>query len=447
MPTSFREILLLFKSRTLGGELARGSAGVFTIKIIDLVLRFALGVILARVLGAEGFGMYNYALSVVLILSIPTQLGLPNLLIRFIPNYESREEWAKIKGLLSFTNTAVLVLSLIIITAAFIYVWLRMSFQNEITQTFAWALGLLPLLALGALRASALRGLRHIVLGLAPDMIVRTVSFLILLILTYYIIGAEYFSASNAMVMHVISAGIAFIIGSYWLYMRMPQLVKKIKSKFETRIWLTVSFPFMLTGSMHIINGRIDIVLLGWFRTVSEVGYYEVAVRGAAFILLGLTITNQIIGPYISKFFAEKDSDRLKKIIITAMRLNIIVSVPIAIALILFGDVIIGFIFGVEFAISYKALVILSFSQLINVFSGAVALLLNMTGYERQVLYAVASSAILNFLLNIILIPIYGIVGAAVATLITTALWNISLVLYSFKELGIDPSIFNQFFR
>jgi O-antigen/teichoic acid export membrane protein len=108
------------------------------------------------------------------------------------------------------------------------------------------------------------------------------------------------------------------------------------------------------------------------------------------------------------------------------------------------GGSIIELVYGEEYKSGYVALVILLAGQVVNAGSGPVALLLNMTGYERYTLRGVGVSTILNVVLNVILIPKYGIAGAAVASALTLVGWNLILVYFVARELGINSSVINS---
>ena len=108
--------------------------------------------------------------------------------------------------------------------------------------------------------------------------------------------------------------------------------------------------------------------------------------------------------------------------------------------MILFGDRILG-LFGAEFVAARWSMTVLILGQLVNVGSGSVGYLMGMTGHHRQSAFVLGCSAVLNIILNAILIPIFGIMGAAIATALTMALWNIWLHQLVVKYLGVKPSI------
>jgi O-antigen/teichoic acid export membrane protein len=121
-------------------------------------------------------------------------------------------------------------------------------------------------------------------------------------------------------------------------------------------------------------------------------------------------------------------------------RLIFTATLPFALCLIFYGQDIIGMIYGTQFASGYRALAILSFGQLMNAAFGSVGLILNMTGNEKSSLKGQALALLINFALNIVLIPKWGLEGAAAATCISLIIWNILLAALVFKHLRIHTT-------
>ena len=113
-----------------------------------------------------------------------------------------------------------------------------------------------------------------------------------------------------------------------------------------------------------------------------------------------------------------------------------------ALLLVFFGSEILVLFFGKEYAQASTALSILAFAQLLNVGAGSVAMLLNMTDGEKIVAMGVGAALIINIILNWILIPLYSIQGAAIATGVSLIVWNVILVLSIRNRLNLRPTVF-----
>ena len=427
----------------LRAYLVQGAAWSFALKIAATGLAFITSIILARTLGAGGYGTYAYALALVGLLGVPASLGLPQLVLRNVAAYQARSEWGLMRGLLRRANEAVLFTSLGIgVIALLVSLVLRGHFNPAILAAFLLALSMLPLGAVNALRAATLRGLGYVVLGQLPDSLIRPFSFLALVVATYLLLGNR-FNSSWAVGMQVGAAAIALGFGILMLVRHIPQEMKDSPPVYDSRAWVRSALPFLFLGGMQLINSQTDIVMLGALRGAEVVGIYRAATRGAQLVVFILGAANMVLQPTIAKLYAVRDMQRLQRVATQSARVVLFVSVPIAIVLIVFGRWIL-LIFGQEFTNGATALAILSLGQLVNAAMGSVGLLLNMTGHDRDTAKGVGIAAVLNVALNAILIPLWGIEGAATATATSLIVWNIILLVRVRKKLGINPTAFSS---
>ena len=114
-----------------------------------------------------------------------------------------------------------------------------------------------------------------------------------------------------------------------------------------------------------------------------------------------------------------------------------LVATPLALILFIWGKTLLTLIFGTEFEVGYSALVILVLAQLVNASFGAIGVLMNMTRNEKFLARALGIASAANVILNIILIPFFGIIGAATATVISIAIWNTLLFVVAKRKIGI----------
>jgi len=219
---------------------------------------------------------------------------------------------------------------------------------------------------------------------------------------------------------------------------RPDGLRKRPATVVHGRQWLKSSLPMALTSALLMVNNHADIIMIGWFSSPADVGIYRVATSGAALVIFGLTTINMVLGPYYARFHAHKEKERIQKLATNSARVVIAMTLPVVIAFLFFGEPLIGFIFGQEYLSAYLSLAIISVGQLMNAGFGSVGLLLVMTGHERETTKGVAVGTLSNVFLNAVLIPFYGIEGAAFATAVTLLTSNVLLWIAVARHLGID---------
>jgi len=443
--SNLKDLLGLAKGNGLKAHLVRGAAGSFGLKIAFTGLAFLASVLLARILGPSGYGVYAYAMTLVTLLAIPAELGLRQLAVRQLARYQVDEQWGLMRGLLVRGNQAVLAASLGLAALAATIAWLlRDYYTTQALVTFWIALVGLPLLALSRLREAALRGLRHVILGQVPEMLLRYGVFLLALGLGVVAWGTDWLGPAQAMAVHVGALAVAFLVGAIALLRKTPGQVKTATPAVEHRTWLSSTLPFMFIGGMQIINSRADIVMLGFFRPAEQIGAYRVATQVAILVAFPLQAMNMVVAPQFARVWQQGDRRRLQQVTTWNARAVAALSLPLAVGFIVAGDILIGTLFGAAFAAAAWPLAILCCGQAVNAGVGSVGLLLNATGHERQAAYAVALAALANIGLNASLIPSWGMTGAAAATGTSLMLWNGYMAAAIWYHTGLNPTAISK---
>ncbi|MGF1640178.1 MAG: flippase, partial [Rhodospirillales bacterium] len=417
-----------FLARTAGAagslraEVVRGSAGSFAVKILNALLSFAVAVALARWLGAEAYGVYSFCLAVLMLTALPAQAGLPQLVVRETAKAQVDGDWALMRGLWRWANRFVLAASLFATLA--VAGFLIAVEDPQRTETMVLGLALVPIVAFANVRAASLRGLRRVIHGQLPEGIVHPLT-LLLLLGAIVLVGADSAAGpETAMILHVAASIAAFFAGVALLRVaRPPDLIRTKARRTEPAAWARAVLPLALITGLHLINSRADTILLGILRSDAEVGIYRTATQMALLVIFGLQGLNQVLQPHFARLHRQGDMARLQRLVTASARAILALALPPVLAYVLFGASLMAFIFGEPFRDGGIALAILALGQLINAGMGSVGMLLTMTGHERDTLKGVAVAAVVNVILNLLLIPSFGMAGAAAATAISQLVW------------------------
>jgi O-antigen/teichoic acid export membrane protein len=287
-----------------------------------------------------------------------------------------------------------------------------------------------------------MKGLKLVVLGLMPEMLIVPV-IVIFLIGFFYLFIDKNLTASWIIGAKLIATSITFIIGVYLLNKALPKPVKHAKYEYQTKFWFNKLLPFMLLGGMYVITSRSSILMLGTIIGTDAAGLYGPVDRGVQLLAFVLTAINSILAPNIASLYAENNIQAIQKMVTQTSRIMFLSSLPIAIGLIFFGHWYL-LLFGSEFTQAHTALIILSIGQLFSIATGSVGILLTMTGHENYSVLSNSSNVLLNIILNFLWIPQWGINGAAAATAMSTILVNVLKVIWVRKKLGIDSTIIGK---
>lgn len=420
--------------------LVASSLGSLAIKLSSAGLVLALTIVLARSLGPSGYGLYAYVYALVWLLVVPAELGLPMLVVRETAAARAHQAWGRIRGVWQWATRLALTLSLTIaILSGLALAVFAPHFSDEQLTTFAAGVVMATLMVLGNLTGAALRGLRHVLQGQFPDLVIRYALALAFCTVAALLLG-DAFTASLAMALHALAAGIALVAGRVMLARVRPVELGSAPPIRESREWLQSTIPLALVAGTFLMHQQTDIVVLGLFVDEAQIGIYRVAVQTAGFLAFGLHAVNMVAAPQFARLHSLGDHDRLQRVVTTSARVTLALTALAVIGLVSVGRPVIDLAFGVEYDAAYSPILILAIGQIFNAGSGSVVFLLNMTGHERLVVRVLGLAVVLNIGLNVGLIPLFGLNGAAAATAITLALWNLRLWWAVRQQLGIEST-------
>jgi O-antigen/teichoic acid export membrane protein len=436
MRTKWSDKLSSLIAGSLGEELSRGAVQTLVLRLVFVALEFLCVLALARVFKASGYGVYAAVLSWVALLAIPAVLGFDRLVIREIATLVVRSEWPLMRGLLRRSSQIVLFGSTVLAAAVAIGASLG-TLAPESESVIALQIGMLavPLVALARVRAAALVGLGRVALGQLPEMLLQPLAMLCL-------IGAVYLTSASAqggrvaVFLYVLSAAIAFMAGALILRKELPETTRTIDPAYQTGRWIRSATPFVWMLGMNAIMINIDTVMVSVFAGTTAAGTYRVASQMAMFIVLPMTCVNMAFASPIATLYARGDLQTLRGRAWTGARAVLIGAMFIALLLVAFGRPVLG-AFGPDFVAGYPALLILIGGYLLAAASGVAGYVLIMTNYETAVAVISALGAGMNVVGNLVLIPLWGINGAAGATALSTVAVSLAFAVLAYRALGI----------
>ena len=424
----------------LRSRLARGAAGAFTINVVGTGVAFLAQLVLARVLGAESYGVYAYVYAWVMVLSLLATLGFQNGLLRFASAYLAREEWGLVRGVIRYAERRVALAGLVAAAAGCATVFGLMDrLPAELAYTFLMSFAVVPVLALLQVRGSLLRAFGRVAAALVPNHLVRPLAIL----LGTGALGlglANAVDAPLAMAVTLVATLLSLGVASVSLRRARPHAMAQAKIAEERATWRSAAAFMLLMASAHVFMRRSDVLMLGWFADTTAAGIYTVACRITEPVSFALSAINIIFAPTISALYARGDRANLQALVTTTAWWAALSALVVALPLFILAEALLR-LFGEAFVAGADALRILLIGQLINAAAGSVGYLMTMTALERQAAFIIVTATVGNIVLNAALIPAFGMEGAAVVNAVTTTAWNIAMAVFLWRKLGIVPSI------
>ena len=401
--------------------------------------------LLTRISTAEQYGMYVYAISVTGLLGGMAAAAFDDLSVRQVAIYGSQQNHRLLRGIVKVGGAVTLALSLLF--ALLLYLVPQGFAQNyhyfnQNKQLLLLSAMLLPLWALTQWGQALLRGGKFIVHSQLPDTLIRPVLFLLLVLLGNF--GWRLPSkASTLLLEYTAAAALSLVVCLWWLNKKVVHVVAfndSQKPLYDMRNWGKAAASFFLISSLNLINIRTDILAIGGLLPAADLGYYNIGVKLAELLKMAFLVSNIVFAASIAHHFAREDFAALQRLATRSAWLSTFISLPVAGILLFWGKDLLAW-WGSGFVTAYTAMIVLCVGQLFNLACGLAGNLLAMTGYERWIFVSIVLSTATNVVLNLWLIPQYGILGAAYATTISTVLKNLIWILVVYNKLGINPTI------
>ena len=405
--------------------------------IVGGALQYLYHIVLAKFLGPSYLGLFVLGLTVISISGAVSKMGLDNGILRYVAMYRGVQDTARIKGTVIRALQLTALGSLIMGTLVFVSSKLIATsiFQKpqlaDILFYLAISILFFPLMTLALSVCQAFYIAKYTALVqnmLLPGLNIILASF-------FFVLG---WKVGGAVAGYVIATFIAFGVSLYFLRKTVPNLTKDTETVYETNKLLRYSLPLLIVSFIDFIILWTDTIMLGVFRSSAEVGIYSAAVKTSMLLILFLLSFNFIFAPVISDLYNRKELKKLENMFKTVTRWAFTLTLPVFLITVFWSKEIMG-LFGKEFTIGYSSLVILSLGRIINAGVGSVGNILIMTGKTAITLFIAIIILIVNIILNWLLIPKYGILGAALATTISVTLYHLTRLFEVMHVFKIHP--------
>jgi O-antigen/teichoic acid export membrane protein len=401
-----------------------------------LVLGLASNILLSRILGPTGLGKYQLGYVLVQLVTSFCILGLDKALMRYIPLLETRGFGGRRLLFLQGTGTVVLIslgfsAALLLLAPRLAQSYFRAPDMQGVVRMFCLYL---PFFALARFLAGSTSAIKRADFGSQITNILTPAVFLIGLV----IVAVTQAGVYGAIVGRSISMLVATAVLLWFLLRNLPRDGDRLRDTGNFKAYVTLSMPLFFVGLGYLLLGQMDTIMLGHFVAAKDVGVYSVAVRISAFVLLGLEIILPIIGPFWSQFAEAGDPLSTKNLFGTVTKWISQAGLIIFAFIVIFRVELLR-VFGKGFEPGATVVWILCLGQLANAVTGPTGQLLSMTGRQRLEVMNTVGMVLVNFFLNLFLIPRFGINGAAIATGVSIASINFIKVLQVYFLYRLQP--------
>lgn len=408
------------------------SVTVLFLRGIGMFLFFGLTLFLTNTFDPDSVGQYDFSRSLLIFLGAFTVFGMNQSILFFSGYLESKQDAAHLR------SVYLKMLGMMIGLSAILY--LLTHFLGAMICDFIGVIELLPLIeqtvpflafySITILNFEAFRAIHRIKLSEIFRNIVRYLFFFLGILWLYY-----YGSHDQLVSVFLWNFALISFLSTVWVFFYLMKLGPVTTAKdhvLSLKGILKRSAPMALSSTAFLLMQSFDIMMLAHFTDYSSVAFYGLAVKLTLLINVVLASVNAVIGPEIAALYTSNLIEKLRQKIAQSTQLIFFLTAPVILVFILFATFILS-LFGTEYMVAKYVLWVLLLGQIMNSLCGPVGTYLNMTGKEKTFRNILFAALVINIVLNYLLIPQMGMMGAAIATSASMIFWNTLGIFYIYK--------------
>ncbi|MCF2206133.1 flippase [Halobacterium salinarum] len=402
--------------------------------LIGRALRYGFNIIIARGLGVEALGVFAFGMVLMKGGGVFVRIGLDSAARKFIPVYRNDNDPARVTGTIVLCLVTPAVVGAVIAMA---FYWSQDVVETVLGTTFhattpLFVLGI-PLVAVMMVGVSVTYGLKETKYSVYIRDFGQSVTGLVFMAVAAFVLS----DLTLLVVGYLLSIAVGISLAVVYLW-RENAIRLDVSPVFEYRKIFAFSLPLTLVASIQYLVSWTDILVLQAYLPSEPVGWYQASYQTSVLLVVVLQSANSIFPPIASELHDSGNHGRLNRVY-TAVTKWITYLTVLGLAFVVVYRSQILSIFGTTVRPAQTSLVVLAVAQTIAAVIGPTGYLLMMTGHERLQLINSSIAAALNLALNVVLVPIHGIVGAAVATGISFVVLNLLRLIEVWYTLGMQP--------
>ena len=439
MPPLQRLARLLSSQHKLCAVL-KSAAQVLAIRVFGAGLTYASMVLLARWLGSHDFGIYAYVLVIVTLLGLAFSFGFNSSGLRFVSSYLAQRKLRRLSGFVRQSHKIVLLLSVFgSLTGIGLVYALRDVIESYYVVPLLVGLLCVPIWTLlNQLEATA-RAFGWVNVAYVPGYVLRPL--LIMAFVGGLVLFGGAVDAVSALFALIGACAVAALTQALLVYRGTRPHLTGVKSAYHTRHWFGISVSFLMIDGFRMLLDNTDILLIGRFLDPHSVAVYFAVIRTSGLIAFVSFSVIALAVPKFAEIHSTGTRQELQKFVSNVAQLMFWPSLAAAIAMACLGPFLLS-LFGAGFATGYPTMLVVLTGLVLRAATLPVEYLLNMTGHHRDTLRVYALAAAANIALNLMLIPAFGIIGAAIGTYAAMLGGNLYLYCLVRKRLGVDACVF-----
>lgn len=427
-------------------EISGAAGGAATVGLGSLLgnfLKYGNNLLIQRGFGAGPFGLYTLGMSTVTLVVSIFNLGLDDAMVRYVSIYKERKQANLLVGLAIFCSVMAGIAGLLGALLVLFFAPLLAALRNapNILPLLLLMSPLVPIASMQGVWTGGLQGLKAFKWRILVQRFVVPGTLTILLLLVVF-----FFRDLTWVVVATLLSSLIGAVANLYFFFRMVSSNRRAgREEYQLREWLSFALPNFLTSILDTVLESVDTLLLATLVvSIVSIGQYAAAIKISSFIAVPLQTFNVMFAPTIAELHSKGEKQKLTIMFKVVTSWIITFSLPIFLIAVLFSKPLLG-ISGPSFAGAWPLLIALAAGNLVNSGTGSVGYMLLMTGHQKLSFLNSLVAVGINVVLGIILTPMYGAMGTAIATGIALAAVNLMRLLQVQLLLKMNPYRWDTF--
>ena len=418
-------------------RISRGLKATLGANIVNVVANGLLIVVLARsLLTPDEYGLLFLALSVLGVVTIFGTLGLPSSVARYITEYAEKEP-AQVPHVV--TSSLGILLALSVVTGTLVSLgspWIA-ELLNEpgLASLLALGFGFVLFQALRTYLAKVFQGFNRV----DYSALVNTLSAVgrVVFAVGFVLLG---FGVVGALAGYVVGLFVAVAVGIGLLYYNVYRTFDRAEQREDglVRRIVEYSVPLTATRGAGVLDKRVDTILIGVLMNPAAVAFYTIGKQVSSVCIVPARALGFTISPMYGEQQATDQDRQAARLYEQSLEHVLLLYVPAVVGLVLVADPMVRHVFGAEYLGAVPVLQVLSLYVLVSAINRITSDGLDFLGRARDRAIVKSATAISNFVLNLLLIPAFGVVGAAGATVVTYSVYTLVNIYIISRELPLQ---------
>ena len=421
-------------------NIMKGSMIVFLGIVISLVLNFLIRVLLVRYTTQDQYGIYTLAITVTGMISGIAILGMDEGSSRYIAYFLGKADDARVKNIIYASIKIVLLSAIMFTLLAFLLsdiISIDIFHSPALSGIFKIVIWTVPCMLLIGIMISIMRGFSNPRVKVLFNDVLRPLSYLSFLALIL-LFNLPFDAIIYAYLLSFILTLAVFIFYIRRLYSGLDSLFVRGDNS-VTGDLLRFSLPLLSVNMLLMMMSQATTLILGFYKTPAVVGEFDIVLMMASLMLTVVNSVGYIYTPVVSTLFGSGNLAELKRSYVTTTKWGYLCTLPVFFLFALFPQAILGLLFGARYEGIAFVLQIMAFGYIINPLTGPNYHTLISIGKTRYIIQSFLVNAALNLAFSLLLIPPFGIAGAAVSVTLSAAIANTLLSVRLYQVLKIHP--------